>query len=193
MALVVVGGQTKNVGKTTLICNIIAAFPRVRWTAVKICSHAHAPQGCERVKAGAGWTIWQQSPTNDRTDTARFLRSGAERGLLIIHTGQPSLREACAHFAHDGSAGGVIVESASAAKFLDHDLLLMLLDNTQEDLKESARRQFDRADAFLLRNPDLTANACMGRAHQKPIFTAFLDGLDGGLRSMLEAKLAGYG
>jgi len=193
MAVVVVGGQTKNVGKTTLICNIIAAFPQVRWTAVKISNHAHAPQGCERVKAGAGWTIWQQSPTNDHTDTARFLRSGAERGLLILHAGKPSLREACAGLALDCSAGGVIVESASAAKFLDHDLLLMLLDTAREDLKESARRQFDRADAFLLRNPDLTLNAPMGRANQKPIFTALPDGLDRGLRSMLEAKLAIYG
>ena len=193
MALVVVGGQTKNVGKTTLVCNIIQAFPQIRWTAVKISNHAHAPEDCERVQAGAGWTIWQQRPTNDHTDTARFLRSGAERGLLILHAGKPALREACTCLAHDCSAGGVIVESASAAQFLDHDLLLMLLDPAHEDLKESARRQFDRVDAFLFRNPDLRVNAPMGREEQKPIFTAFPLGLDRGLRSMLEAKLGGYG
>src|SRR5690348_13981481 len=193
MALIMVGGQTKNVGKTTLICNIMAAFPRVRWTAVKISHHGHVPQDCEMVKEGAGWTLWQQSPTNDHSDTARFLKSGADRGLLV-QTDNRSLREACASLEPEFSAAtAVIVESSSAAEFFDHDLLLILLDAAQDDFKESTRQQLECADAFLVRNSDLGGKERIGRVNQKPVFSTFRSGLDRGLVSMIAAILGTQG
>ena len=41
MAIVVVGGQSRNVGKTSLVANLIKAVPERRWTAVKITQHEH--------------------------------------------------------------------------------------------------------------------------------------------------------
>jgi molybdopterin-guanine dinucleotide biosynthesis protein len=192
MALIMVGGQAKNVGKTTLICNIIATFRGVRWTAVKISNHGHVPQDCEVVKEGAEWTIWRQNPTNDHSDTALFLRSGADRSLLV-QTDNRSLREACASLGQEFSAAPVvIVESASAAEFLDYDLLLILLDAVQDDFKESTRQQLDCADAFLLRNSDLQSKERIDRVNQKPVFAAFRNSLDRGLVSMLAATLGTY-
>lgn len=41
MAIIVVGGSNKGVGKTALVCGLIAALPEYRWAAVKISSHMH--------------------------------------------------------------------------------------------------------------------------------------------------------
>lgn len=40
---VVVGGSSRKAGKTTVICEIIAATRGACWTAVKISSHDHEP------------------------------------------------------------------------------------------------------------------------------------------------------
>ncbi len=42
MAIIVVGGSNRGVGKTALVCGLIAALPEYRWTAVKISTHEHA-------------------------------------------------------------------------------------------------------------------------------------------------------
>lgn len=189
MPVIMVGGQTKNVGKTTLICNIIAAFPNADWIAVKISNHLHIPQGSKQLARGDGWSTWEQNPTTDRNDTARFLRSGAARALLV-QAENSSLEPACACLNNElASAKNVIVESASAAEWLHHDLLLILLDPSQDDFKVSAQRQLNVADGIVLRNSDLRVNEQISRASQARIFTAFSDRLDPRLMSWLGAKI----
>jgi hypothetical protein len=41
MAIIVVGGSNRGVGKTALVCGLIAALPEYRWAAVKITTHEH--------------------------------------------------------------------------------------------------------------------------------------------------------
>ena len=41
MAIVVVGGHTKNIGKTSVVAGLIAALPEMRWTAFKITQYGH--------------------------------------------------------------------------------------------------------------------------------------------------------
>jgi len=41
MAIIVVGGSNRGVGKTALVCGLIAVLPDYRWTAVKITTHNH--------------------------------------------------------------------------------------------------------------------------------------------------------
>jgi hypothetical protein len=41
MAIIVVGGSNRGVGKTALVCGLIAALPEYRWSAVKITTHDH--------------------------------------------------------------------------------------------------------------------------------------------------------
>ena len=190
MAVIIVGGQTKNVGKTTLICNIIAAFPKLKWTAVKISSHPHVPEHCAMIREGAAWTIWEQNAATDRNDTARFLRSGARRALLV-EAAEKQLKEACASLQQEFEpAGAVIVESAAAAECLHYDLFLMLLDSAQSDFKESAKQQRDRASAFVVTNPAPEGEGVFGGLKARPVFTAFSDHLDAALTSMLVTKLA---
>jgi molybdopterin-guanine dinucleotide biosynthesis protein len=188
MAVIVVAGQTKHVGKTTLICNIIAAFPALKWTAVKISSHQHATGKCVVLKERAGWRILLQNPTADHSDTARFLKSGADRALLL-HTDNDSLKEACSWLAREISpATLVIVESASAAEFLRHDLLVLVLDAEQTDFKTSAQELLARADVFVLRGPG-SGSKGIAAASETPVFRAFPDRLDPALLHMLATKL----
>jgi len=188
MAVIVVGGQTKHVGKTTLICNIIAAFPALRWTAVKISSHQHATENCVVLKERAGWRILQQNRTADHSDTARFLESGADRALLL-QTENYSLKEACSWLASEISpATVVIVESASAAEFLRHDLLLLVLSADQTDFKTSAEELLARADVFVRRGQG-AGNKGIAGASETPVFRAFRNRIDPALLRMLATKL----
>ena len=41
MAVVVIGGHSRNVGKTSLMAGLIAAMREMNWTAVKITQYGH--------------------------------------------------------------------------------------------------------------------------------------------------------
>ena len=41
MAIVVVGGSTKDIGKTALVCAVISALRDFEWTAGKITGHSY--------------------------------------------------------------------------------------------------------------------------------------------------------
>ena len=41
MAIVVVGGNTRNIGKTSVVAGLIAAMPEKHWTAFKITQFGH--------------------------------------------------------------------------------------------------------------------------------------------------------
>ncbi len=73
MAVIVVGGSGKGVGKTALVCGLIAALPEFAWTAVKISSHAY----------GKSEPVWEETAAGTETDTARYLAAGARRAFLV--------------------------------------------------------------------------------------------------------------
>jgi hypothetical protein len=150
MALIVVGGQTKNIGKTTLICNIIAAFRQFHWTAVKITVHFHEPEGGELLAQGLGWSIWQQGSAERDSDTARFLNAGAERALLV-RADEEHLEKACATLQEQFSNRNWIVESSSAATYLEADLSVLIIDPARTEFKDSARKQLASADVLVVR------------------------------------------
>ena len=72
MAIVVVGGSGRGVGKTALVCGLIAALPEFDWAAVKVASHSH----------GRNEPVWEETTPGNATDTARYLAAGARRALL---------------------------------------------------------------------------------------------------------------
>ncbi len=43
--IIVVGGNARKVGKTSLVCAIIRAFPEAEWRAVKVSPHEHTGEG----------------------------------------------------------------------------------------------------------------------------------------------------
>ena len=153
--IVAVGGQTRNVGKTSLVENIIRAFPERNWTAMKITQHGHGV--CSEVGVPCHCADEPEHPfaideetKATTTDSGRFLAAGARRAYWLrtaqgeLAYGLPIFREIA------DAAENLIVESNSVVGFLRPALYLTVVDYSIEDFKDSARRLLDRADAIVV-------------------------------------------
>ena len=163
MAVVVIGGQASGVGKTGVVCALIAAMPERRWTAIKITQCNHENTQCSDDVAGAkvcdckldgrAFAITEERDTAAGTDTSRYLAAGAARSLWV-RTRRGHLVEAMPQM-HDeiARAANVVIESNSILDFLKPDLYAVVLSPGVGDFKRSARRFLDRADAILMAAP----------------------------------------
>jgi len=170
MHVVVIGGQTRAIGKTSVMAGLIRAVkppgtpetsgtmgtnPGGReggWTAVKVTPYAHGSGSHDGEPCAPGappFTLTEERDAAGRGDTCRFLAAGARRALwLRVGQGQlapawPALREALR------GEEWVMMESNSIVEFLAPDLYLMVIDGARPDFKTSAQRFFDRADALV--------------------------------------------
>jgi len=174
MPLIMVGGQTKDVGKTTLVCNIIAAFPLFRWTAVKFTHHFHLPENSRLLVKSKDYSFWEQTSAGNTSDTARYVSAGAECAVLV-QVADGKRKEACT--AVQQELTHILVESSGAAEFLSPDLYLMVLDSAQSDFKHSAREMLGDVDGFILRDAGGEVPRKL-QAHQKPSYRSMPDRLD---------------
>jgi hypothetical protein len=177
--LVVVGGHSRNIGKTSVAAGLIRHLRDLRWTALKItqyghgvCSHHGVACGCETEPDHPFALSEEYEPS--RTDSGRFLAAGAERSFwLRTPAGQLSgaadqVRKILTQ--HEN----VMVESNSLLELAEPDVFLMVLDFTQADFKESSARFLGRADAIVVvdRGTDtpVWANVARGLWAGKPRF-----------------------
>jgi hypothetical protein len=156
--LVVVGGQCRKVGKTTLVVDLIKAFPKYRWTAIKITPYVESGCPLKGVRCRCGprehtFAIRYERARNRETDTSRFLAAGAEQAIWV--QAKPGrLVDALQSLALAiGNVENVVVESNAILKFWKPDLFLLVLDPTNTDFKGSARQVLELADAFVFRSP----------------------------------------
>ena len=155
MALIVIGGHSRSVGKTSVVVGLISALRAFRWTAVKITQYGHgicSPSGgaCDCATDDHSWSISEERDRSGESDTSRFLLAGAEQALWV-RTEQGRLAEAVPELrTRIADAGNVIIESNSVLKFLRPDLYLTVLDPATPDFKNSAREFLDRASAVIL-------------------------------------------
>jgi len=155
MALIVVGGYSRNVGKTSVVAGLIAALPEFEWLAVKITQYGHGicsanGEACDCVTADHASAITEERDRSGESDTSRFLVAGAKR-VLWVRTQQGFLAEAMPRLRQElAKAQNVIIESNSVMRFVRPDLYLSVLDPATEDFKSSAREYLDRADVVLV-------------------------------------------
>lgn len=110
--LIVVGGHTRSIGKTQLVCDVIQAFPRTEWIAGKITQYGHGVcaqngENCDCAPTDHVCALdWETRPDTG-TDSARFLAAGARRSFWLrtkqgyLVEGLPLLREALKEVASD--------------------------------------------------------------------------------------------
>ena len=174
MAIVVVGGHSRSVGKTSVVAGLISALRQYDWTAVKITQYGHgvcSANGvpCDCATADHAWAISEEKSREGESDTSRFLLAGASRSLWVrteqgrLAEAMPALRQRVQQARH------VIVESNSVLKFLRPDLYLTVLDPGTQDFKTSAREFLDRADAVILHDGARTAEATWQKVSLKPL------------------------
>jgi len=161
MAVVVVGGHSRSVGKTSVVAGIIAALPEMHWTAVKVTQYGHGicsanGEPCDCETDDHSWAIKEERDRSGKSDSSRFLVSGAVRSLWV-RTRQGMLAEAMPRLRKElASAENAILESNSVMRFLRPDLYLTVLDSANPDFKASAKEYLDRADAVILHDGSTT-------------------------------------
>jgi hypothetical protein len=142
--LVVVGGHSRNIGKTSVTCGIIRGLPDLNWTALKI------TQDPKHTAQQQGTAISEESGLAPQSDSGRFLAAGARHSYWLrtpagrLAEAVPPLRTLLA------TAPNVIVESNSILEFLQPDLFIMVLDGAIADFKPSSRHFLARADLLVV-------------------------------------------
>ena len=177
MAVIVIGGHSRSVGKTSVVEGLISALPEFAWTAAKITQYGHGVcsangEVCDCATADHAWAISEETDRSGQSDTSRFLVAGAVRALWV-RTEQGRLAEAMPMFrAKIADAANVIIESNSVLKFLRPDLYLTVLDPATADFKNSAREFLDRADAVILHQTSASAwpSVSLKRVARRPTF-----------------------
>ena len=127
--LVVVGGHTRNIGKTSVVAGLIAALPELNWTAIKITQYGHGvcssdgePCECAVTDVEHPCAVSEETDRGSGTDSSRYLAAGARRSYWVrTATGQlghalPELRRIFE------TSDNVIVESNSILQFFKPDL-----------------------------------------------------------------------
>ena len=162
--VIVIGGHTRSIGKTQLVCDVISAFPDANWIAGKITQYGHgvcAENGsaCDCAPDEHICAIrWEGLPQSG-TDSARFLAAGAKRSFWLrtkqgfLAEGLPLMRDALENVveASEQDSPPLILESNSLLQFMKPSLYFAVIDPAREDFKDSARVALDRADALVLR------------------------------------------
>lgn len=123
---IVVGGETRKCGKTTVVCRILAGFPDQRWTAMKISPHMH-------IEGGGAWSLREDASAGD---TRRYKEAGAEKAYLFcgdVEAGRAAVMDLLA------GAGNWIVETTSAARLLEHDLALLVEAGENAEMKPGSQ------------------------------------------------------
>ena len=183
MPTIVIGGHTRNIGKTSVVAGLIAALPQLNWTAIKITQFGHNVcsangEPCDCQTADHTLAISEERDPASGTDTSRFLAAGAKQ-VFWVRTRQGELAEALPRVRKlIAEAENIIIESNSVLRFLQPDLSLAVLDPTIADFKPSALRYLDRVDALVVpvgtTHDSLTASLWPGVSPQllarKPLF-----------------------
>jgi molybdopterin-guanine dinucleotide biosynthesis protein len=152
MAVIVIGGHASGVGKSGVVCALIAGLRERRWTAIKV-SQAEVGESWGSGDTGedaAVVAIHEELEAGSGTDSARYLAAGAERAFWVstrrgeLAAAMPRVRALIAE------AEDAIVESNSVLEFLQPDFYAVVVDPGVGDFKASALRYLERADALLV-------------------------------------------
>ena len=178
MAIIVIGGHSRSVGKTSVVAGLIAALPELHWMAVKITQYGHGicsadGELCDCATADHSWAVTEERDWSGARDSSRFLVAGATRSLWV-RTRQGMLAEAMPRLRQElAGAENAILESNSVLRFLRPDLYITVLDAATADFKTSAQEFLDRADAVVLHDgidPVTWAKVSLKPVAAKPTF-----------------------
>lgn len=154
-----IGGFTSNVGKTTLLCELLAAFPG--WEAIKTTrghyrSCGKDPEACcvshllgaEPVVRSGREATYEQGK-----DTGRYWDAGASNVHWLIATDgqiEAGIKQTLARV----RAEGVFIEGNSFSQFVPVDGFVMVRRAGMTKIKRSAKQALERATAIYVSDND---------------------------------------
>ncbi len=145
--IVVIGSHSHKIGKTSIVCAILRGTPEIRWTAVKISSNGRG--------LSAGFESFEENAPSETCDTGRYLAAGAAEAYWLRASDADMGRAAAFVRALAADGRAMIVESNRIVERVRPDLYALALDYSVDDFKDSARRLFVRADAYLRVRSDI--------------------------------------
>ena len=176
MAIVVIGGHSRSVGKTSVVAGLIAKLPAYNWTAFKLTQFGHGRcslngRPCQCETADHAWAITEEKDWSGKSDSSRFLVAGAKHSFWV-RTAQGQLDRAMPAIQRRmDDAENAILESNSVLKFIQPDLYISVLDPATEDFKSSAQQYLERADAVILHRRNVSEPAWQGVSlPERPVF-----------------------
>ena len=155
--IVAVSGFSSEVGKTTLMCDFLRAFPG--WEAIKVTrghyrSCGRDPHACcvsDLLSDDPVIRSGREQNYAPGKDTGRFWDAGAANVHWVIVTDEQveqGIKEAVAHVI----APGVFIEGNSILEFIKADLVLMVCRASGGKIKGSTRRALSHSSAIYLSN-----------------------------------------
>jgi molybdopterin-guanine dinucleotide biosynthesis protein len=159
-----VGGFTSEVGKTTLMCDLLRAFPG--WEAIKMtrghyrscgkdpdaCCVSHLLSDEPVIRSGRGQTY---APGKD---TGRYWDAGASNVHWAIVT-DSQIEQGIKQALEPVSAQGVFIEGNSFLDFIQADFFVMVARGTEGKIKASARRALAHTSLLYLFDDEANGNA----------------------------------
>jgi len=150
-----VGGLTSNVGKTTLVCDLLRAFPG--WEAIKTtkghyrscgkdphaCCVSHLLSDEPVIRSGRAQTY------EAGKDTGRYWDAGAANVHWLIASSQ-QIGEGIRTALERVQSPAVIVEGNSFAEYVTPNVFLMVARENQRELKPSAKRALAKVSAVFI-------------------------------------------
>jgi len=155
--IIAVSGFSSEVGKTTLVCDLLRAFPG--WEAIKVTrghyrSCGRDPQACCVSDLLSDEPVIRSGRDQNYAlgkDTGRFWDAGAANVHWVIVTDdqvEPGIREAVELV----TGPGVFIEGNSILDFIQADFVLMVSRASGGKIKGSARQALAHSSALYLSN-----------------------------------------
>jgi hypothetical protein len=178
--LVAISGLSSEVGKTSLLCDLLREFPG--WEAIKLtrghyrscgkdphaCCVSHLLSDEPVIRSG-----YEQTYACGK-DTGRYWEAGASNVHWVIVTdGQV---EHGIKLALDRvTAPGVLIEGNSFLRFIDVDFAVIVARGSDSKVKSSTRWAFQKASAFYLfdKEESLSASESIIRLKQRLVHPGF--------------------
>src|SRR5258705_4906122 len=153
--IVAISGFTSEVGKTTLLCELLRALPG--WEAIKMtrghyrscgkdphsCCVSHLLSNEPVIRSGRELTYAAGK------DTGRYWDASASNVHEVIVT-DSQVEQGIDQVLKRVSAPGVLIEGNSFLDFVHADLVFMVANATDEKIKSSARRALSHATLIYL-------------------------------------------
>jgi hypothetical protein len=152
---VAIAGVSSEVGKTTLLCELLREFPG--WEAIKMtrghyrscgkdphaCCVSHLLGDAPLVRSG-----FQQTYADDK-DTGRYWDAGARNVHWVIVTDE-QIERGIGLALERVNAPGVLIEGNSFLRFVDVDFAVLVTGGAHSKIKGSVRWAFQKASAAYL-------------------------------------------
>src|SRR5713226_9934231 len=157
--IVAVSGFSSNVGKTTLVCELLRQLPG--WEAIKLTrghyrSCGKDPRGCcvsDLLRDEPLIRSGREANYEAGKDTGRFWDAGAANVHWVI-VGEDQVEDGIKQALSRVNARGVVVEGNSFLDYVDADFKIMCARAGENKMKSSARRTLAKADVLYLSTID---------------------------------------